>query len=120
MKKSPKTNPLLNELISDLKKSAYKNKAPIWKDIAKRLEKPSRNWAEVNLSHVSKHANKGDTVIVPGKLLGMGNIDKAVTVAAFSFSKSAVIKLKKAGGKNLTIKELIRKNPKGKNIKILG
>ncbi len=42
-----KTNPMLTALIQDLKKSAYENDAPIWKDIALRLEKPSRNWPVV-------------------------------------------------------------------------
>jgi len=43
-----KTNPILTSLIQDLKKQAYENDAPIWKDIAVRLEKPSRNWPVVN------------------------------------------------------------------------
>jgi large subunit ribosomal protein L18e len=110
---------LLVELIADLKRSSFEHKAPIWKDIASRLEKPAKSWAEVNLGHVSKHTQKGDTVVIPGKLLGLGSIDKAVTVAAFSFSDSAVSKLKKAGGQNISIRELVEKHPKGKNIKIL-
>jgi large subunit ribosomal protein L18e len=120
VKKSGKSNPLLNDLIMDLKRSSFEHKAPIWKDIACRLEKPSRSWAQVNLGHVSKHTQKGDTVVIPGKLLGMGNIDKAVTVAAFSFSDSAVSKLRKVGGENLSIRELVEKHPKGRNIKIIG
>ena len=55
---SKKTNEILVKLIADLKKSAYKNKAPIWKDIAKRLDKPSKNWAEVNLRSLATYEEK--------------------------------------------------------------
>lgn len=39
------------------------------------------------------------TVRVPIKILGNGNVDKAYTVKAAAFSKSAVVKLEAAGGK---------------------
>ncbi len=115
-----KTNELLIKLIADLKKHSYENHAPIWKDIAKRLEKPSKSWAEVNIRRLAKYAKKGDTVIVPGKLLGSGNLDVPVTVAAYSFSESAKIKIRNSGGKSISISELVKINPKGKNIRIIG
>ena len=62
-----KTNQSLIRLISDLKKKAHKNRAPIWKDVAKRLEKPQRSWAEVNIRKLANHTKKNEAVIVPGK-----------------------------------------------------
>lgn len=115
-----KTNEMLIKLMADLKKSAYKNDAPIWRDIAKRFEKPSRSWAEVNIRKLAAHTTKNDTVIVPGKVLGTGNMDVPITVAAYSFSDSARTKIRKAKGQCLPISALMEKNPKGKGIRIIG
>jgi large subunit ribosomal protein L18e len=115
-----KTNELLISLIESLKKQAHENQAPIWKDIAKRLEKPNSRWAQVNIRRIAQHSKKGDTVIVPGKLLGEGELKVPVTVAAFSFSESAKKKIVSAGGKGLSIPELVNLNPKGKGIRIIG
>jgi large subunit ribosomal protein L18e len=115
-----KTNELLISLITDLKKQSYENQAPIWKDIAKRLEKPNSRWAVVNIRRLAEYSKKGDTVIVPGKLLGEGELAVPITVAAYSFSESAKRKIESAGGKQLSIAELASLNPKGKGIRIIG
>ncbi len=115
-----KTNPALIALIDSLKKTAYENNAPIWKDIAKRLEKPLQNWPEVNLNRISLYTQEKETALVPGKVLSTGKLTKKVTVAAWSFSDVAHEKIKKAGGKSITIEELVKHNPKGKDIRILG
>lgn len=115
-----KTNPTLITLIEGLKQTAYENKAPIWKDIAERLEKPLRNWPEVNLNRISMHIHEKETALVPGKVLSTGKLTKKVTIAAWSFSEKAYEKIKKAGGKTVTIQELVKHNPKGNNIRILG
>ncbi|MGA1820164.1 MAG: 50S ribosomal protein L18e [Thermoplasmatota archaeon] len=115
-----KTDPGLVSLISDLKKASRENDAPIWRDIAKRLEKPSRVWAEVNISRLALHTEKGETLIIPGKLLGAGEIDYPVTVAAFKASRGAADKITAAGGSVLSISQLIQSNPKGKGVRIMG
>jgi large subunit ribosomal protein L18e len=84
-----KTDPGLVSLIFDLKKVSRDNEAPIWRDIAKRLERPSRVWAEVNVSRIAHYTKKGDVLIVPGKILGAGEIDYPITVAAFKATKVA-------------------------------
>ena len=118
--KNNKTNPILISLINELKKQAKEKEAPIWKDIAKRLEKPLRNWPEVNLDKINKYVNNKETALIPGKVLSTGNIDKKITISAWSFSEKAEEKIKKAGGKTITIEELMEKNPKGKDIRIMG
>jgi len=115
-----KTNPMLISLIQDLKKQAYEQKAPIWKDIARRLEKPLQNWPVVNLKRIDLYINEKETALVPGKVLSPGNLTKKVNIAAWSFSEKSLEKIKKAGGKSLTIQELIQTNPKGKDIRIMG
>jgi len=120
MKMTNKTNQLTKKLIQDLRKSAYDNGAPIWRDVAERLNKPGKSWAEVNISRIALHAKKNEVVLVPGKLLGSGDIDKPVTVAAYKASASAVKKISGAGGRVITIDELVKENPKGTGVRIMG
>lgn len=115
-----KTNPGLRILVQDLKKKSWENEAPIWRDIAKRLEKPTKARVVVNLSRIDRYANEGDTVLVPGKLLAAGAITKKVKVAAYGFSAAAVEKITAAGGECVSIESLVETNPQGTNVKILG
>ncbi len=114
-----KTNPRIARLISELKAASRETGAPLWRDIARRLEKPSRNYAAVNLSKINRHTKANDTVIVAGKVLATGDLGHSVTVAAFNFSSQALSKIQAAGGKCLTIEKLMVEHPKGSGIKIL-
>jgi large subunit ribosomal protein L18e len=111
---------MLLALIQELKTASYANDAPIWKDIAIRLEKPLRNWPVVNLTKIDRFINENETALVPGKVLSSGALTKKVSVAAWSFSEKSLEKIKKAGGKHMRLEELVKKNPTGKNIRILG
>lgn len=119
-KKNAKINPILTSLIQELKKNANENDAPIWKDIATRLEKPLKNWPVVNLNRISKYTKDKETALIPGKVLSDGELTKKVTIAAWAFSKNSQEKIKNAGGKYMSIEELLKSNPKGKDIRILG
>jgi len=110
------TNIHLRKLISDL----HKHKKPIWKRVAEDLEKPRRIRRVVNLSRINRYSKDGETIIVPGKVLGDGILEKKVDIAAFQFSQSAVEKIKSAGGNVLSISELLKKNPEGKGVKLPG
>jgi len=120
MVKSKKTNPALLTLIHELKKASHENDVPLWKDIALRLEKSSRNWPEVNLDRISKYINPNETALIPGKVLSTGDLTKKVSIAAWSFSEKSEEKIKKAGGKCMSIEDLLKNNPKGKDVRILG
>ncbi len=113
------TNPELIELTRFLRKESRERKVEIWRDIAKRLSKPRRNRVAVNLSRLNRCTEKRETVVVPGKVLSAGKIDHSITVAAFAFSSRAMEKIKAAKGKTLSILQLVKKNPKGSNIKIV-
>ncbi|MEE9237415.1 MAG: 50S ribosomal protein L18e [Thermoplasmata archaeon] len=115
-----KTNPGLVALIGDLKQAARENDAPIWRDLAKRLSRASSRWAEVNLSRLERYSAKGDILVVPGKLLGSGQISKPIKVAAFRTSKTAREKVEAAGGEVLEFRQLMREYPKGSGVRIMG
>jgi large subunit ribosomal protein L18e len=114
-----KTNPQLVALIFDLKAKTRETEAPIWRDIALRLEKSKSNWAEANLSKLERYAKDGETVIVAGKVLAAGDISKKLTVAAYDFSDAAAVGIKNAGGKTMTIRQLMDENPKGTGVRIM-
>ena len=114
-----KTNPQLVALIFDLKAKTRETESAIWRDIALRLEKPRSNWAEANLSKLERYAKDGETIIVPGKVLAAGSVSKKLTVAAYSFSDAAKAGITAAGGKTMTITELMEANPKGSNVRIM-
>ena len=119
MKEPKSTNPELIRLIRFLKKQGREKEASIWRDVAKHLSKAKQRRAAVNLSCINRYTQKGDSVVVPGKLLGAGALDHTVTVAAFSASEKAKAKLAAAKAKYLSIAELMEKNPKGANVKII-
>ena len=119
MVKFTKTNPNMKVIVASLKEKSYTEDAAIWKDIAKRLEKPTRQSAEVNISDINRHTSPDEMILVPGKVLGNGSLDHKVKVAAMSFSKSAEEKIATAGGECMDILEVIEKNPKGSGIRIM-
>ena len=119
MVKLTKTNPNLKVIVASLKEKSYTEDATIWKDIAKRLERPTRQTAEVNISDINRHTSPDEMIIVPGKVLGNGSIGHKVQVAAMSFSKTAEEKISTAGGECMDILEVVEKNPKGSKIRIM-
>lgn len=110
-----KTNTHLKELIKNLEKLANKEKVKLWKAIANELKKATRKKREVNLFHINRITKENETIIVPGKVLGTGEINHKVNVAAFQFSDSAKKKLNA-----MTIEELMKTNPKAKGVRIIG
>ncbi|MGA3059979.1 MAG: 50S ribosomal protein L18e [Candidatus Bathyarchaeia archaeon] len=119
MRETKSTNPELIKLIRLLKKESREKQAAIWLDVADYLSKTRSQRISVNLSRINRNTKRSDVVVVPGKLLGSGSINHAVTVASFGASEKAKAKLVVAKAKYLSIPELLEKNPKGANIKII-
>ncbi len=113
-------NTQLHELVVTLDKVAKKEKVQIWKRISQELAKPTRNKREVNITKLSKNTQKGDSVIVPGKVLGTGTIAHAITVVAHTWSDAAAAKITQAGGSIRSINDEVRKNAKGAKLRIIG
>ncbi len=115
------TNKEIRLLIRLLRKAYRAYGAPIWRYVAELLEKPTRlrKLFAVNVSKINRYTKAGDTVVVPAKVLGAGTLDHPVTVAALKFSKSALEKIKAAGGEAISIPELVKRNPRGSGVKIL-
>jgi large subunit ribosomal protein L18e len=113
-------NTLVDNTVWTLRKAAKANKAPIWKDLEDRVSGPRSNKSEVNLGKLAQITKASEVVMVPGKVLGTGNLGHKLTVCAFSISESAATKITSAGGKVVTLEDLIKKYPDGKGVRIIG
>ncbi len=114
------TNPILRSQIQELRTRGNKEGVPFMIKLADELSKSERSRRCVNVSCIERFAEKGDTVVVPCKLLSNGIITKAVTVAVLSTSAAARSKIESAGGKIIDMTELLKKHPKGSGVKIIG
>ncbi len=118
-KRTGPTNIFVRKTIRLLRKYARQYNAPIWRYVAELLERPRRLRIAVNISKINRHTQPGEVVVVPGKVLGAGKIDHPVTVAAVGFSRQAVEKIRRAGGKVVHIMQLLEENPRGSKVKII-
>jgi large subunit ribosomal protein L18e len=109
------TNVLLRKTLDEL----WKTKSPFWRRVYELLNRPARKRVVVNISKINRYAQDGDVIVVPGKVLGSGELEKKVTVAAFSFSYTALEKIEAAGGRAVHILEMVKENPRGSNMKII-
>lgn len=96
---------------------AKKNKA--WNKIAQIIGGSRKKYSSINLKEIDNCSQDGDIVVVPGKVLSSGNLDKKVKICAVNFSESAKEKLKNAKVECFKILEEIEKNPEAKGVKIL-
>lgn len=113
-KKANPTNPILIQTIDLLEEQD----ASLWNDVAENLGKVNRRRPEVNLSDIERNTEEGDTVVVPGKLLGAGSLTKEVTVAAFQASNSAKNQVNE-NGEFMFIEDLVEENPGAEEVKIV-
>lgn len=109
-----KTNPTLLAIVA----AALKNQK--WFPLAKRLSASTRQQASVNLSLIDHETKAGDTIVIPGKVLGSGTLTKKVRICALSFSASAKEKMKATKSEAVLLLEEIQKNPKAEGVNILG
>ncbi len=123
MRRTGPTNIYTRKLISLLKKKYRKYGARVWKTTANLLEYPRRKRIEVNVGKISKMYDslkmKPKMLIVPGVILGQGDIKNPIIVAALKFTKKAKEKIESCGGKCLSLYDAVEINPSGNDVIIL-
>jgi large subunit ribosomal protein L18e len=92
----------------------WKTKRRIWKNVSKKLSGSRKNRIETNLYRINKKTKNNDIIVVPGKVLGIGDL----AIACLAYSKNAKKKIEDSGSKLISIEELLENNPEGNNIKI--
>lgn len=116
-KMSNTTNERMQKLIAELNDKAKESK--LIKRIVKDANKSLKVIREVNLSRINRYTKENDLIIVPGKVLGGGELNHKLTISALKFSESAISKIEKSGSKIISIEEMT-KEPTGKKIRIIG
>ena len=114
-----RTDPNKIALIRFLREAAAASKASIWALLASEISKTRRSRITVNLSRINSLSSPGDILLIPGKVLGSGSLNHRLGIAAESFSIAAQEKIVNAGGQCLTFEELVKKNPKGSQVRII-
>ena len=107
-------------LLTELRNAAYSKNVGLWERVADDLERPSRHRRVVNLSRLARNTKANDIVVIPGKLLGSGELNHSLTVAAWKFSDGAKEKVKLAKGTALDLSDFLKNNPDVKKVKIIG
>lgn len=94
---------------------------PIWRALRDAIRRTSRSrMVRVNVGKINRLASDGDVVVVPGKVLGMGAVDKRLTVAALAFSAEARRKIESAGGRAMSLEELASSQANVKGVRLIG
>ena len=108
------------KLGNDLRSHSRKSTQRIWKISSQKVLTARKNRPEVNVGEISRNSKEGSRVLVPGKVLGIGNIDHKVTVGAYSFSKDARKKISSSGGSCLSLREFMDVSSSVKDVLLLG
>ena len=108
-----KNNPDLIKIII----LAKKNNA--WLDVARILSGTRKNRINLNLEEINEKSKDGEKVVVIGKVLSQGRLEKKIKIIALSFSERAKEKILKAGGEFSILLEEIKKNPNGEKLRFL-
>lgn len=111
-----KGNPILVETI----RSAKKTNTEFWLKIASILSGPRRMQRIVSLDDLDKNAKEGDSIVIPGKVLSQGELNKKIAVIAFNFSEKAKEKILKTKSRCINIFEEIKKNPNANGLRMIG
>lgn len=104
--------------IRTLSRKLWKTKRRIWKKVGNKLNGPKKNRIEANLQRISNNTSKDDVIVVPGKVLGVGELNHPLTIACLKISNAARQKVVASGSKLMTIEELLEQNPTGANVKL--
>lgn len=94
-------------------------KTPAWSKYAKLFSQSTRKHSSINLEEIDRQTSMGDTILVPGKVLSVGEITKKIKICSFGISKEALERLSKTRSEWSSILDEIKKNPKAEGIKII-
>jgi len=113
-------NTMLDNTVWTLRTAFKKTKAPIWRALEEELSGPRANRREVNVGKLAELTKSGEVLVVPGKILGTGNLGHKLIVCAYSVSEGAAKKIVSAGGKVISFEDLAKKHPDGRGVRIIG
>ena len=110
----------LDSALAAAKAAARSSKKPVYKRAVKMLSKKTAQLVEVNVGKLDMISSEGSLLLVPGKVLGEGDVSKELHVGAVAFTASAIQKISSAGGEALLIKDFVAKHGDGKGVFLIG
>jgi large subunit ribosomal protein L18e len=114
------SNPIIAETLKKLESVSKEQNTSFWIGVIDMISRPNSSRSVVNVGKISQLTKENDAVLIPGKMLGDGLVDHAVTVGALFTSKAAVKKIATAGGSVLSIVEFAEKYPDGSGVIVMG
>ena len=90
-----------------------------WNEVASILSGPRKGRVNMNLGEINRLSKAGETIVIPGKVLSQGEIDKKIKLVALGFSENAREKILQSKSEIESLLEEIKKNPNAKGVKIL-
>jgi large subunit ribosomal protein L18e len=105
-----KKNPEIIEIINLAKKNNLL-------DLAKKLSAPRSQYKNINLDEINDI--DGESILVVGKVLGSGNVNRKIDIAAISFSEQAKAKLNKLNCNSESIYSMLKKKPGLEGVRII-
>ncbi|MEM4703400.1 MAG: 50S ribosomal protein L18e [Candidatus Pacearchaeota archaeon] len=112
-KKAQRKNEELKHTILALKKQKNKD----FLKIARYLVMPRKKSIAVNLERINKLCKDDDVVLIPGKILSKGSLNKKIQLVAFKVSGKALEKIRESGSSFCTMNQFL--NEKEKKFKII-
>lgn len=102
-----------------LETSLVAKKQKAWQSIAQAVSGSRKKYSSVNLGRINEECESGDTIIIPGKVLGNGDLNKKIKICAIYFSSSAIHKIKDSKSEMIKLVDEIKNNPSAKGVKII-
>lgn len=88
------------------------------KELLKYLSRPTREQVKLNLNEINEKIESEKEIIIPGKVLGVGELNKKVIIYSLSFSNSAEEKIKSSGSDIKYLSEFL-KGKKSDKVRII-
>jgi large subunit ribosomal protein L18e len=110
----------IDSALAAAKAAARSSHKPVYKRAVKMLSRRTNQLVEVNVGKLGSISTEEGLLLVPGKVLGDGEVDKKLHVGAVAFTASAIQKINSAGGEALLIKDFVAKYGEGKGVHLVG
>jgi large subunit ribosomal protein L18e len=110
----------IDSALAAAKAAARSSKKPVYRRAVRMLSKRVNRLVEVNVGKLDAISAEGGILLVPGKVLGEGDVSKELHVGAVAFTGSAIQKISAAGGEALLIKDFVAKYEEGKGVLLVG
>jgi large subunit ribosomal protein L18e len=119
MVQASKGDPELRRLLGEVHRQGHGATTGLWEAAEAHLARSRHHRRPVNVGHLERIAKAQEVLLVPTKLLASGVLTKPLTVGALAFSPGAREKIQSAGGKALSLTELMAQHGDGKGVRLV-